>query len=421
MTETAIRVNDLSKLYRIGEAQEKYRTLRDTIANAATAPFRGIKSTLNKSANKSVPRNTIWALKDISFEIKQGDVVGVIGRNGAGKSTLLKILSRITEPTKGMASIHGRVASLLEIGTGFHHELTGRENVHLNGAILGMRKADINRRFDEIVEFAEVAKFIDTPVKHYSSGMYLRLAFAVAAHLETDILLVDEVLAVGDAAFQRKCLGKMENVAADGRTVLFVSHNLSTVKELCQTSLVLQGGALEYQGPVVEGLARYSRNLMDEPDTELTGTGWGHITINNQPNVSAYSIRSGDPFTVEAQIELEDELMEGQFFCIVSDPAGTLVLHQRVDSTRFSPTGLGAGRYRIEVRMPPLWLTPTLYTLYFKFLGSSVSGKQERHLSERVLLDVTGQTQGLGRAALAPPIDWSIAPIDQSQPNTGGK
>jgi lipopolysaccharide transport system ATP-binding protein len=213
----------------------------------------------------------------------------------------------------------------------------------------------------------------------------------------------------------------MENVAADGRTVLFVSHNLSTVKELCQTSLVLQGGALEYQGPVVEGLARYSRNLMDEPDTEVMGTGWRHISINNQPSLAASTIKSEDPLTIEAQLELDEELMEGQFFCIVSDPAGALVLHQRVDSTRFAPGGLDAGRYRIEVRMPPLWLTPTLYTLYFKFLGSTISGKQERHLSERVLLDVTGQTQGLGRAALAPPIDWSMAPVDQSRLSSNGK
>src|SRR5438046_3463094 len=229
MTQPAIRVQNLSKQYRIGTADRRNRTFREAVNDAAVAPFRRLKSLGNGGASEE----TIWALKDVSFDVQPGEVVGIIGRNGAGKSTLLKILSRITKPTSGRVEIRGRVASLLEVGTGFHSELTGRENVYLNGAILGMARREIDRKFDEIVAFAEVEKFIDTPVKRYSSGMYLRLAFAVAAHLEPEILVVDEVLAVGDAAFQKKCLGRIGEVAQGGRTVLFVSHNMGAIRSLC--------------------------------------------------------------------------------------------------------------------------------------------------------------------------------------------
>lgn len=243
MKDLAIIVENLNKLYRIGKKQEKYKTLRDTIADAFISPFKKAGSLIRGQASAASNLNeTIWALRDVSFEVKKGEVVGIIGRNGAGKSTLLKILSRITEPTKGSAEIHGRVGSLLEVGTGFHAELTGRENIYLNGAILGMRKAEIDKKFDEIVAFAEVEKFIDTPVKHYSSGMYLRLAFAVAAHLEPEILIVDEVLAVGDARFQKKCLNKMEDVGKEGRTVLFVSHNMPAITRLCKRAILLNDG-----------------------------------------------------------------------------------------------------------------------------------------------------------------------------------
>jgi lipopolysaccharide transport system ATP-binding protein len=242
MGDIAIRVETLSKLYKIGGARHHHDTLRDQLAD-------GLKSLFRRNGQPSPDENMIWALKNVSFEVKQGEVAGIIGRNGAGKSTLLKILSRITEPTAGRAEIFGRVGSLLEVGTGFHPELTGRENIYLNGAILGMSRGDIFRKFDEIVAFAEVDKFIDTPVKRYSSGMYLRLAFAVAAHLEPEILLVDEVLAVGDAAFQKKCLGKVGNVAKEGRTVLFVSHNMSSVLALCRKAYLLEAGALVSQGP----------------------------------------------------------------------------------------------------------------------------------------------------------------------------
>jgi lipopolysaccharide transport system ATP-binding protein len=246
MSDLAIRVEDLGKLYRLGK-RERYKALRDTLTDLMIAPWRAARSILRvgeSNSSESGENSSIWALKDLSFEVRHGEVVGVIGRNGAGKSTLLKILSRITEPTEGSARIRGRVGSLLEVGTGFHPELTGRENIYLSGAILGMHRQEIERKFDEIIAFAEVERFVDTPVKHYSSGMYLRLAFAVAAHLEPEILLVDEVLAVGDAAFQKKSLGKMSDVAKQGRTVLFVSHNMPSITMLCTRALLLSEGHL---------------------------------------------------------------------------------------------------------------------------------------------------------------------------------
>jgi lipopolysaccharide transport system ATP-binding protein len=258
MSHKAIHVENLGKEYRIGQSISSYQTLRETLSERFGA---------NKHAGqkKELLPETIWALQDVSFDIEQGQVIGVVGRNGAGKSTLLKVLSRVTEPTKGLVEIYGRVGSLLEVGTGFHPELTGRENIFLNGAILGMKRTEIQDKFDEIVSFAEVEKFIDTPVKRYSSGMYLRLAFAVAAHLEPEILVVDEVLAVGDADFQRKCLGKMSDVAKQGRTVLFVSHNMSAILRLTQETMVIDKGHLLLRAPTTEAVDFYlSRGLTQE-------------------------------------------------------------------------------------------------------------------------------------------------------------
>jgi len=257
MSDTVIKVQNLSKQYRIG-AHEGYKTFRETLVDTVKVPFQRFSSLLSAPRSKlSSPDDTIWALKDVSFEVKQGEVVGIIGRNGAGKSTLLKILSKITEPTEGRVELRGRVGSLLEVGTGFHPELTGHENVYLYGAILGMDRWEVTRKFDEIVAFAEIEKFIDTPVKRYSSGMYMRLAFAVAAHMETEILLVDEVLAVGDAAFQKKCLGKMGDVSKEGRTVLFVSHNMVAVQGLCQKVMLLDKGELCQNGPANQIVSNY--------------------------------------------------------------------------------------------------------------------------------------------------------------------
>jgi lipopolysaccharide transport system ATP-binding protein len=258
MGEIAVRVTGLGKEYRLGR-RERYSTLRDSLARAARAPARWLRRRARAAASEEGGR--IWALRDVSFEVPRGEVVGVIGRNGAGKSTLLKVLSRVTDPTSGEVEVRGRVGSLLEVGTGFHPELTGRENIYLNGAVLGMRRAEIARNFDAIVAFAEVEQFLDTPVKHYSSGMYMRLAFAVAAHLEPEILVVDEVLAVGDAAFQKKCLGKMGEVAAGGRTVLLVSHNAYAIARLCRSGVVLENGKLVFTGPVQDALAAYHQLL----------------------------------------------------------------------------------------------------------------------------------------------------------------
>ncbi|HYR84153.1 MAG TPA: ABC transporter ATP-binding protein [Terriglobia bacterium] len=256
MGNYAIEIEDLGKQYKLGQFQ-KYKALRDTIAGAFSAPFRAASSLLGGSSRQKQADRMFWALKDVSLRIRHGEVIGLIGRNGAGKSTLLKVLSRIVEPTNGHARIEGRVGSLLEVGVGFHPELSGRENIFLNGAILGMKREEIAGRLDMILDFAEVGKFLDTPVKFYSSGMYVRLAFSVAAHLEPDILLVDEVLAVGDASFQKKCLGRMEDVAHGGRTVIFVSHNMATIQSLCSRAILLDGGTVAYDGAVNETITKY--------------------------------------------------------------------------------------------------------------------------------------------------------------------
>jgi len=256
MSEIVVRADNLSKLYRIGAAPAAHRTAHEVLADLFASPIR-VARRLVSGGVRPLAANTIWALKDVSFEVPRGEVLGIIGRNGAGKSTLLRILSRITKPTSGTALITGRVGSLLEVGTGFHPELTGRENIYLNGAILGMKRQEITRKFDEIVAFSEIERFLDTPVKRYSSGMYVRLAFAVAAHLEPEILIVDEVLAVGDVAFQTKCLGKMGNVAREGRTVLFVSHSMPAVCRLCQKALLIDEGRLIMHGSADTVVERY--------------------------------------------------------------------------------------------------------------------------------------------------------------------
>lgn len=313
MNDLAIRVENLAKQYTIGTAPERYKTLRESLVQATGAPFRLAKSVL-KGEYSRPEKSTIWALKDVSFEVHRGQVLGVIGRNGAGKSTLLKILSRVTEPTDGYAEIHGRVGSLLEVGTGFHHELTGRENIYLNGAILGMKRSEIDRKFDEIVAFSEVEQFIDTPVKRYSSGMYLRLAFAVAAHLEPEILVVDEVLAVGDAEFQRKCMGKMSDVAQEGRTVLFVSHNMSAILRLTEESIVLDKGCLVYRAPTPQAIdyymaAGFSQEgertwRADEISPEAAPFRPVAMRVRDSKGRVAETVRSTEPVTIEIEYAL---------------------------------------------------------------------------------------------------------------------
>lgn len=292
MSDTIVKVDNLSKKYVIGHQRtERYQTFRDAMVaqargwgNRLMHPFRSAEGGMSIADS----REEFYALEDISFEIKRGDRVGIIGRNGAGKSTLLKILSRITEPSSGRIEIDGRVASLLEVGTGFHPELTGRENIFLNGAILGMTKAEIRRNFDEIVAFAEVERFLDTPVKRYSSGMYVRLAFAVAAHLEPEVLIVDEVLAVGDAQFQKKCLGKMEEVGQEGRTVLFVSHNMAAIRQLCVNGLVLEGGRLSYSGCKDNAIESYMKSV--SADTNGKNKKYNHVAGDGRVKISSVEV-----------------------------------------------------------------------------------------------------------------------------------
>ena len=310
MSDVAIRCENISKRYRLG-TQEKYKALRDVIAGAFAAPFRR-----NGLSNDDAH---LWALDDVSFEVKRGQVIGVIGHNGGGKSTLLKILSRITKPTRGYAVINGRVGALLEVGTGFHAELTGRENLYLNGAILGMTKAEIDRKFDEIVAFAEVDRFIDTPVKRYSSGMYVRLAFGVAAHLETEILLVDEVLAVGDAQFQRKCFAKMNEIGRHGRTILFVSHNMASVRSICEEAVILDRGRLVAKGEVNEAVDGYLAHAAAEAD-EVVETN--SFTVNSVQISSSQSpvIKTFDPVEVKVSFVPKAEVADAGLYVSILTP-----------------------------------------------------------------------------------------------------
>ena len=312
---TAIRVENLSKRYRIGLAPTKFRygMLRDVFAGALRSPLARLRSAAGttRRGNGGRPEDAahIWALDDVSFDLEEGKVLGIVGRNGAGKSTLLKILSRVTEPTRGTVMVRGRVGSLLEVGTGFHPELTGRENIYMNGAILGMKRLEIERKFDEIVDFSEVAQFIDTPVKRYSSGMYLRLAFAVAAHLEPEILVVDEVLAVGDAEFQKKCLGKMGDVAQQGRTVLFVSHNMSAVLRLTQEAIMLERGKLARRGATQDvvdfylssGHARAGERSWQADEVPATSTPFrpNALRVLDRHGRVSDTVRSTEPMTLE--------------------------------------------------------------------------------------------------------------------------
>ena len=377
MSDVAIQAEGLSKLYHIGP-RERYYTLRDTLMNTLKAPFRPFCRNGSQNSPIEDRDNTIWALKNVSFEIKKGDVVGVIGRNGAGKSTLLKILSRITEPTEGEARIYGRVGSLLEVGTGFHSELTGRENIYLNGAILGMKKAEISRRFDEIVSFAEVEKFLDTPVKHYSSGMYVRLAFAVAAHLNPEILLVDEVLAVGDAAFQKKCLGKMSNVAREGRTVLFVSHNMQAVRTLCESCVLLNSGQAIFMGEVDTCIEQYLHCLQENggidskeietlsiPRPEGLGTPFRISRVRLQTAGPGAALRFGESIGLEMEIECYEEQVEVGFGVAIHLMDGVRIL-QCLNTEASPPIPLlEPGKYCVRFVLPHNPIAPGHYRLDF--------------------------------------------------------
>ncbi|WP_017314694.1 ABC transporter ATP-binding protein [Mastigocladopsis repens] len=372
MSDTVIRVENLGKKYIIGhQQQESYTALRDVIANRAKSLLTSLNPlTQNLKKESSNSREEFWALKDVSFEIKQGDRVGIIGRNGAGKSTLLKILSRITEPTTGSIRIKGRVASLLEVGTGFHPELTGRENIYLNGAILGMSKAEIKRKFDEIVAFAEVEKFLDTPVKRYSSGMYVRLAFAVAAHLEPEILIVDEVLAVGDAQFQKKCLGKMEEVGKEGRTVLFVSHNMGTITQLCTKAIYLRRGQVFDIGSVNSIVSKYLISdihqnsivqLIQYEQKVCKPIFFRDIALVNHENEISSEIDIRYPFFLNFSYEVTKALKNVELSVRIETDDGRAVFttHQ----SDYNPESLSrhVGIYNVSVKFPAMFLMPGSY------------------------------------------------------------
>jgi lipopolysaccharide transport system ATP-binding protein len=403
MTNIAIRVHQLGKEYQLGQSQARHQTLRDRLTEGFSAPFR-------KRSRAATTKDSFWALRDVSFEIPRGEAVGIIGRNGAGKSTLLKVLSRITEPTTGYAEICGRVRTLLEVGTGFHPELSGRENIYLNGAILGMRQKEIERQFDEIIAFAEVERFIDTPVKRYSSGMYLRLAFAVAAHLESEILFVDEVLAVGDAAFQRKCLGKMNEVSQQGRTVLFVSHNMSAVKELCSQGILLDGGRVALQGSAVECIGGYLKMIEANPYAVESGArplSVGSLQFHcHEPNPHGSGILARAPFSVSLALVSQNVQMSWLFFCI-EDFTGASVVHSRIAGSDIGAEYLD-GHCQLHLTLPPLWLAPGVYTAYFKFLTSDINGTAGRVVSERAILEVHGELRGHSDAVLSPEVNWKL-------------
>lgn len=403
MSSFAIHTENLGKRYRVGARQEGYKTIRESVMQMALSPFRAAAGAFTRG-----DANTFWALKDISFDVEQGDVIGVIGRNGAGKSTLLKILSRITDPTEGFADVRGRVGSLLEVGTGFHPELTGRENIFLNGAILGMKKREIESKFDEIVDFAEVERFIDTPVKRYSSGMYLRLAFAVAAHLEPEILLVDEVLAVGDAAFQQKCLKRMENVAGEGRTVLFVSHNMGAIRSLCSKGLFLDEGKIVDSGDLSGCIARYFQAIgaldtQGEETDEPQRQGFGRIRL---PSVGGNTLEQGDEIVASTTLKIDEEVTGFSLFCVMEDMHGRQIIHLRTESTQLELKTLEPGSHEIRIALPPLWLSPGLYALQFKvkFWGHRESS---RYASDKFPLDVNGNSSGAD-TVLHPQADWSV-------------
>lgn len=380
MSDIAIRIENLSKMYRIGGPQEKYSTLRDTISRNMTMPLERFRGLLRGESASGYTKE-IWALKDVSFEVKKGEVVGIIGRNGAGKSTLLKILSRITEPTSGYIEVFGRVGALLEVGTGFHPELTGRENVYLNGAILGMSQHDIGRKFDEIVHFAGVEKFIDTPVKHYSSGMGLRLGFAVAAHMEPEILVVDEVLAVGDAEFQKKCLGKMSDVAREGRTVLLVSHNMTAIHSMCQQVIWIDDGRVRLQSTPVRSIEAYLSSshqvdVLAHLGSRTDRVGSRRLTFQSVKVINPDSgiIASGDPVNIELEYELCDPLPHDdvKVAIVFIGPSGERIFtcsleFRQGEFTMWPETG------QVTCAIQSLPLLPGQYSLY---LWSAVQKQQ---------------------------------------------
>ncbi|NQU26359.1 MAG: ABC transporter ATP-binding protein [Candidatus Nealsonbacteria bacterium] len=421
MTQPTIRVENLAKQYQIGAQEKGYGTFREAIMDLAAAPFHRFR----RLAGRSHQHETFWALRDISFDVQPGEVVGIIGRNGAGKSTLLKVLSRITEPTEGRATVRGRVGSLLEVGTGFHAELTGRENVFLNGAILGMSRVEIKSKFDEIVAFAEVEKFLDTPVKRYSSGMKVRLGFAVAAHLEPEILIVDEVLSVGDASFQKKCLGKMNEVSVGGRTVLFVSHNMQAVRSLCSRAVMLHEGKLLEDAEVNEvvdtylstALATKTNQTWDTPES-APGNEW--IRLHKMRIVPADGSDPNEmgletPFAVECcywnlkadtHLNLSMQLYNGENVCVFATNTG--------NERRWHGQAFPAGLFRSVCHIPANLLNDGSYRVKMMFVKDR--SRPVCVLNDVLIFDIHeyergGNWFGKRPGAVRPVLDWTTERI----------
>ncbi|PQP35846.1 ABC transporter ATP-binding protein [Desulfobacteraceae bacterium SEEP-SAG9] len=387
MSDTIIRVENLGKKYLIKHQQQgNYTALRDVITDKVKSLGKKIISPWNhKRSSTYSTTEEFWALKDISFKVKQGEVIGIIGRNGAGKSTLLKIISRITEPTKGRIRINGRVASLLEVGTGFHPELTGRENIFLNGAILGMGKAEIKRKFDEIVTFAEVEKFLDTPVKRYSSGMYVRLAFAVAAHLEPEILVVDEVLAVGDASFQKKCLGKMHEVAGEGQTVIFVSHNMGAVQQLCTRAILIDGGKIIKDSNVSESVAIYlstaikqsggNHNLLKFPrkDASYSNIKLKKCLVLDSNNNETYAVKYSESFSIIIEAISAAKYENLTFVVCVDSINGVRVFSSLSSDSDILFSVSPQCTIKTTATISDIWLTPGVYNISLAIRSGKIS------------------------------------------------
>lgn len=420
MSEVAILVDGLWKQYRIGK-KEPYKTFREAMLQIVTTPFRRIRDAVSQDES-----SMFWALQDVRIEVATGEVIGIIGRNGAGKSTLLKILSRITEPTRGRVEIYGRVGSLLEVGTGFHPELTGRENIYLNGAILGMKRGEINAKFDEIVAFSEIEKFLDTPVKYYSSGMYTRLAFAVAAHLEPEILIIDEVLAVGDAEFQKKCLGKMSDVAHQGRTVLFVSHNMRAVEQLCNTIVWLERGKVKQIGKNVHEIV--TRYLVGEKETERPSL-WenpGDQLVSDLFTPTRFFIADARGRVVDSPQRNDTELWlqaEGTIatldpglaigYAIINEDGQHIYWSYACDAAEASWPKLDTGKCVLRTRIPPRLLNEGTYRvelaagLYYR-QWLMEPGVTSPSITFQIRGGMTDSPQWMGRrGVLAPILPWS--------------
>lgn len=419
METPIIEVKNISKFYTLMH-NEPYGTLRDTMVEIAKKPFK----LFNK--NQKIEKEKFWALKDISFSVQKGERIGIIGRNGAGKSTLLKIISQITDPTEGQITLHGRVASLLEVGTGFHPELSGRENIYLNGAILGMKQSEIRKKFDEIVAFSEIEKFLDTPVKRYSSGMYVRLAFAVAAHLEPEILIVDEVLAVGDVQFQKKCLGKMEDVAKSGRTILFVSHNLAAIKQLCTKSILLDHGKISATGPSPEVIEKYLTNTLStssvytQPHNVKKKMNLRRVIINPDKSEMSNNVNFDEDIVVQIEYEVNSKIKNAMIWAYLQSFDGIIPLcsvdydlHPEMREDRIP------GYYRTRFTIPKKWLNTGSYNLTVAI--NTLSPVEEFDRIEAVRIDIIENgtspraihNESYRNGVFQPFIDWRTEKISE--------